>query len=156
QLPPEVLAMRRSAQSKLKEAAAVAARGAGAIQSLLPSKVTSEALADSPAWGILDRAESWPADLIVMGARGMSATARILIGSVSQKVMNQAACSVRIARKRMTNRRNTARMVIGFDGSADAEKAIQQVASRNWPDGSEAILITAIDDTLRTAIAARV
>jgi len=154
--PAEVLMVRRAAQSKVAEAASTAARGAKAIESILPWKVSSEAVGDSPAWAIISRAESWPADLIVMGARGMSATARILIGSISQNVLTHAPCSVRIARKRMTERRTSVRVIIGYDGSADADNAVHEVASRKWPEGSEALLVTALDDSLRTAIAARV
>jgi nucleotide-binding universal stress UspA family protein len=152
-----ILAMRETARAKVAEAAAMAKHWAQIIQSLFPTwRLSSEALADSPAWGILNRADSWAADLIVTGSHGMSATARILIGSVSRKVLSHASCSVRIARGSATKHHAAPRLIIGFDGSSDAEAAVREVASRDWPDGTQVRLITVVDDTIRTAIAARI
>jgi len=152
-----ILAMRETARAKVAEAAAMAKHGAQIIQSLFPTwRLSSEAVADSPAWGILNRADSWPANLIVTGSHGMSATARILIGSVSRKVLSHASCSVRIARGSAGNDHAAPRLIIGFDGSADAEAAVREVASRDWPDDTQVRLITVVDDTIRTAIAARI
>ena len=39
-------------------------------------------------------------DLIIMGSRGRSALERILIGSVSEKVLHHASCSVMIVREK--------------------------------------------------------
>jgi len=151
-----ILAMRETARAKVAEAAAMAKHGAQIIQSLFPTwRLSSEAVADSPAWGILNRADSWPANLIVTGSHGMSATARILIGSVSRKILSHASCSVRIARGSGAKHAGP-RLIVGFDGSSDAEAAIREVASRDWPDGTQVRLITVVDDTIRTAIAARI
>ncbi|MCV4785306.1 universal stress protein, partial [Escherichia coli] len=59
-----------------------------------------EACADSPAWGIIKRADEWQPDLIVVGSHGRTAIERFVLGSVSQKVLYEARCSVRIARAR--------------------------------------------------------
>lgn len=53
-----------------------------------------------PATAILEGAEAWDIDLIVMGARGRSAIARLLLGSVADRVIHHAPCSVLIARGR--------------------------------------------------------
>ena len=47
---------------------------------------------------ILDEAESWGADLIVMGSHGYRAWERFLLGSVSQAVVSHAKCSVEVVR----------------------------------------------------------
>ena len=47
---------------------------------------------------ILDEAESWRADLIVMGSHGYRAWERFLLGSVSQAVVSHAKCSVEVVR----------------------------------------------------------
>lgn len=49
---------------------------------------------------ILDEAESWRADLIVLGSHGYRAWERILLGSVSQAVVSHAKCSVEVVRLR--------------------------------------------------------
>jgi nucleotide-binding universal stress UspA family protein len=47
---------------------------------------------------ILDEAENWGADLIVLGSHGYSAWKRLLLGSVSQAVVSHAKCSVEVVR----------------------------------------------------------
>ncbi|MGE0132988.1 MAG: universal stress protein [Blastocatellales bacterium] len=58
-------------------------------------------VADGPAKHvILDRAERWGADLIVIGSHGYSGWQRFLLGSVSHAVATHAHCSVEIVRRR--------------------------------------------------------
>jgi nucleotide-binding universal stress UspA family protein len=47
---------------------------------------------------ILNEAEKWGADLIVVGSHGYRGLQRFLLGSVSQAVATHAACSVEIVR----------------------------------------------------------
>ena len=47
---------------------------------------------------ILEEAESWGADLIVLGSHGYRAWERFLLGSVSQAVISHAKCSVEVVR----------------------------------------------------------
>jgi nucleotide-binding universal stress UspA family protein len=49
---------------------------------------------------ILDEAEKWEADLIMLGSRGLGGVARLLLGSVSSAVLSYANCSVEIVRQR--------------------------------------------------------
>ena len=53
-----------------------------------------------PRTMILDEAESWGADLIVMGSHGYRVWERFLLGSVSQAVVSHAKCSVEVVRCR--------------------------------------------------------
>jgi nucleotide-binding universal stress UspA family protein len=61
-------------------------------------KVTPHAHEGDPAEAILDTASELNADLIVVGSRGLSGVQRFLLGSVSQKVSEHAACNVLIVR----------------------------------------------------------
>ncbi len=54
----------------------------------------------SPKHIILNAAEKFNADLIVVGSHGRGAVGRFLLGSVSQSVAIHAPCSVLIVRKR--------------------------------------------------------
>lgn len=47
-----------------------------------------------PAAEILERARSLPADLIVMGTHGASGVERLVLGSVTEKVLRKATCPV--------------------------------------------------------------
>jgi len=60
--------------------------------------VTFEILAGSPRSAILETAESWNADLIVLGSHGYRTWERLLLGSVSQAVVSHAKCSVEVVR----------------------------------------------------------
>lgn len=47
---------------------------------------------------ILDQADSWPADVVVLGSQGKKKLTRFLLGSVSEAVARHARCSVTIIR----------------------------------------------------------
>ena len=53
-----------------------------------------------PRIAILDDANAWDADLIVMGSHGRSGLQRWLMGSVSDAIARHASCSVEIVRIR--------------------------------------------------------
>ena len=54
---------------------------------------------------ILDEAERWDADLIVLGSHGYKGWQRFLLGSVSHAVATHAHCSVEIARQKPTTKK---------------------------------------------------
>lgn len=61
-------------------------------------KISTEIIEGTPRQVIVDEAEDWHADLIVMGSRGLGAWNRLLLGSVSSGVLHHAGCSVEIVR----------------------------------------------------------
>lgn len=61
-------------------------------------QVTTKVILDSPKDAIIEEAEGWGADLIMVGAHGYRGYERFLLGSVSQAVAAQARCSVEIVR----------------------------------------------------------
>jgi len=75
---------------------------------------------------------------------------------VSQKVLNEADCSVRIARKPAGAKAAAAeappRVLVAVDGSPHAETAVRAVAARAWPRGSE-IHLLAVNDPFNRAAA---
>jgi nucleotide-binding universal stress UspA family protein len=129
----------------IKEAQAFADQGARRVKANFPSwNVRSEVRCDSPAWAILEMADRDHSDLIVVGSHGHSLLGgRLILGSVSQRVLYEARCSVRVARCWGEKRQGPVRIVVGFNGCQDSEVAVEAVASREWPTGSEARLITA-------------
>lgn len=54
--------------------------------------------AGDPRTAIIDFADSWHADLIVLGSHGSTALERFLLGNVSGAVVHHAHCSVEIVR----------------------------------------------------------
>jgi nucleotide-binding universal stress UspA family protein len=61
-------------------------------------KVSVEALEGSPKKVIMEAAEGWGADLIVLGSHGHGPADRFLLGSVAQNVVLHAPCSVYVVR----------------------------------------------------------
>ncbi len=62
--------------------------------------VSTQVLKGSPKRTIVEEAEAWDADLIVVGSHGYRSWERMLLGSVSQAVAAHAKCSVEIVRKK--------------------------------------------------------
>ena len=60
--------------------------------------LTTEVLDGSPQRVIVEQAESWGADLIVIGSHGRGFWSRTMIGSVSDSVVHHAPCSVLVVR----------------------------------------------------------
>jgi nucleotide-binding universal stress UspA family protein len=81
---------------------------------------------DDPREGIIAVATEWDADLIVMGARGLSAVNEFLIGSVSLGVARHAPCPVLICKGIP---RDLRRVTIAHDGSPGAKAALDFVAT---------------------------
>jgi nucleotide-binding universal stress UspA family protein len=69
-------------------------------------KFSSAILPGPPRQVIVEEAESWSADLIVMGSRGLGAWNRLVLGSVSNGVVHHATCSVEIVRHRPDKKTN--------------------------------------------------
>jgi nucleotide-binding universal stress UspA family protein len=61
-------------------------------------EITTKIAEGNPKHVILDEAEHWNPDLIVLGSHGRSGLGRFLLGSVSQAVALHAPCSVEIVR----------------------------------------------------------
>ena len=128
------------------ECETLANHAAERLQQMFPGwTVSAEATYGSPAWEILTKAGDFKPDLIVAGSQGRSALGRFFLGSISQKVLTEAHCSVRVARGRVEVDPTPVRIVIGFDGSKGAQAAVEAIAKRHWREESEFRLIAATD-----------
>ena len=140
---------RAQASHAVHEAGALALEGARRVKARFPDwKVSSRGLVGTPAPAVMQKAEDWHADLIVVGSHGRSAIGRLLLGSVSKQVATEAPCSVLVARYVIERGNAPVHIVIGVDGSSNAEAAVQAVARREWPEGTHARVI-AVDDAVR-------
>ena len=63
-------------------------------------RVATEIVNGHPKHAIIDAADAWEADLIVVGSHGYRGLTRLWLGSVSQAVASHAKCSVEIVRDR--------------------------------------------------------
>src|SRR6185436_15715375 len=87
----------------------------------------------------------------LVGSQGRSAVGRFFLGSISQWLLNEARCSVRIARGMLDEPDFPVRLIVGVDGSSNADLAVEQVAARNWPENSE-VHVVVVDQPLEPTI----
>jgi nucleotide-binding universal stress UspA family protein len=88
---------REQAIEALERAAAKLSAGGATLS------VSTDILLGSPKRVIVEEADEWNADLIVVGSHGYKSWERMLLGSVSQTVAAHAACSVEIVRCKKSN-----------------------------------------------------
>src|SRR5215475_4788333 len=110
------------------------------------TEATTKTLKGDPKIAILDEAEHWGADLIVVGAHGYNVLERLWLGSVSRAVASHAKCSVEIARRRKAqgSEGKAMRILLAVDGSEFGDAAVEEIANRAWPPGSEVHAISVI------------
>ncbi|HJP93897.1 MAG TPA: universal stress protein [Pyrinomonadaceae bacterium] len=149
-IPQAVKRAHERAEHKLEQATDLAEHVSDQVRAIFPTwHVSSGAEADSPAWALIRKADHWKPDLIVMGARGHSVFGgRLILGSISQRVLYEARCSVRIARPSDNNPDKPIRLLIGVDNSADSNAAIEAVCNRHWPKGTEVGLLAVVDTVM--------
>lgn len=144
---------RQKAREAVAEAARFAQKAADRVRHHFPKwTVTSDGSYGSPAWEVVERSESFDADLIVAGSHGRSAISRFFLGSVSQKVLTEARCSVRVARGKVEVDEKASQIVIGFDASQGAQAAVTSVAGRTWRKGSKACLVGVVNPVSATMV----
>jgi nucleotide-binding universal stress UspA family protein len=118
--------------------------------------VESRVVTGTPAWELIDAANDWNANLVVVGSTGRSAIGRLFLGSVSKRVVTDSRCSVRVARCTKRRKENKPpKIIIGIDGSAAAEAAVHEVGRRVWQEGTQIRLMVARDQPLPVGSAVR-
>lgn len=144
-----------SQEPVVEEANRLALRAVERLKTNFPEwTVNAKVERGSPASAILDFAEDWQPDLIVVGSHGRSAVGRLVLGSVSQKVITEARCSVRVARGKVDVEPAAVRLIVGIDGGSVAKTALAVVGSRDWPQGSMAQVV-AVHEPLKPSIVGR-
>jgi nucleotide-binding universal stress UspA family protein len=139
----------------LIQAKEIAAKASERVRSCFPNwQVRAEGLAGWPSKELINRADEWKADLMVVGSQGRSALGRWLLGSVSKKVATDSQHSVRVARCAVGRDFGAPLgVMIGVDGSSGSELAVRAVGNRVWPEGTKVRIIFVDDGTSPTRIA---
>ncbi len=96
----------------------------------------------SPVDAILAEARRVRADIIAMGWRGHGPVRRLLAGSVSRGVVRGASCAVLVVRRPLRELRH---VVIGVDGSDNADRALSFVAGLEPSRGARVTVFSAVD-----------
>jgi nucleotide-binding universal stress UspA family protein len=88
----QVLELERNAPALVKSASEM-------IRDAHPGiSVTTKIVEGIPQNSIVEEAEEWGADLIVLGSHGYGRVGRVFLGSVASAVVAKAPCSVQVVR----------------------------------------------------------
>jgi len=137
----------------VNEARAFASKATKQLRRYFPDwYVRSETLNGTAAWELIDKANEWKPDLVVVGSHGRSAVGRLFLGSVSKKIVTASQHSVRIGRSAIdADVTKPPKLVIGVDGSPEAQSAVRAVGTRVWPNGTE-VRIVSVDDRIPSVL----
>lgn len=95
---------------------------------------------------ILKEATEWPADLVVMGTHGRSGFERMLLGSVSERVVRKAPCPVLTVPRRVAGTpRPFRRILCPVDFSASSLLALRHALSLAKEIGARLIVVHVLE-----------
>lgn len=97
-----------------------------------------------PAKCILKHADSWPADLIVLGSRDHNPLERVFARSVSRTVLQEANASVFVARN-IEELAEVNRVLVFVDESFKSKIAIDWLLASKWPKNTLFKLVSAAE-----------
>jgi nucleotide-binding universal stress UspA family protein len=151
--PPGLKSAREHVAQAIEQMHSAAEAASARLLAIFPPwKVNTEVHTGSPAWEVIKKADEWEPDLVVVGSQGRSALGRLFLGSVSQKILTEARCSVRVGRRLTAPDRAPVHLLVGVDGSPGAEGAVQAVAKREWPSGTEISVLAVADPSVPLAL----
>ena len=89
--------MEQAIEARMKAANGILQKAQDAVGEI-PGEIHTELIEGSPAEAIINVAKTRGSTVIVMGSRGMSAIAELVLGSTSHKVVSHAPCPVLVVR----------------------------------------------------------
>ena len=90
-----------------------------------PTAVESIEVAGPPSTCLLETAAAEGAGLVAVGTHGRGRIAGIALGSVATRVLHRAPCSVLVARRPAAGEWAPRAIVVGVDGSPEADAALE-------------------------------
>ena len=109
---------------------------------LMTTRAVGRVVEGDPRHEIVAAARQWSADLIVLGARGLGAAARFLLGSVSIDVARHAPSPVLVCKGEPRDIRT---ITIALDGSEHARRAVEWVAAHLRPSAARVRLLGVVE-----------
>src|SRR5271157_1690936 len=89
--------LQQAIDARMKEANMILEKAQHAVGKI-PGEIHTELIEGSPAAAVINVAKTRGSTVIVMGSRGMSSIAELVLGSTSHKVVSHASCPVLIVR----------------------------------------------------------
>lgn len=138
-----IMMVQKETARVLLEAKAFTTKAGERVRSYFPDwHVRSQVLTGPPATELIRSADEWKPDLVVVGSHKHSLAGRIILGSVSRKIVTDSNHSVRVTRDLLERDAfDPLRIMIGVDGSCEARHAVNAVGHRVWPYGAEVRIV---------------
>jgi nucleotide-binding universal stress UspA family protein len=128
---------------EIEEAAAMAKQASDMIRESFPSwEVRADLAFGSTTRVIAKKTSQWNPNLIVLGLQN---AAPDYFGGVLRRIAIGTSCSVRVARRFNAGSDEAPRVLLCVDGSPYTEVAVNAVASRDWPKGTEVRILTVVN-----------
>lgn len=132
-LPDDAAIQNAATEALKKRAAELSAGGVPPVEAYVDQ--------GEPYAAIVMRAESFAADLVVVGSHGRTGLSRMLLGSVAEKVVRHAPCAVYVARKSPEN----GPVLTATDFSDAAKPGLRAAAMEAARTGSPLVAIHVFD-----------
>lgn len=141
--------MHQAAIEKVAEGGKLAEDASRRVRQKFPAwQVRHKAVGGFPEQEIASEANESKPDLIVVGSHGRGGLGRFVLGTVSLKVLSEAACSVRVARRspaRAEDDDSPLRLVVAIDGSPDSLNAVEPLMNRQWLPDTAIRIVSAVE-----------
>ncbi len=136
------------------EAAKISSAGRATLGGAFPNwKINAEVATGRPADEIIRRAASFLPDLIAVSEpQQMGNNNKSNMSGSAKTLLTEAKCSVRVAKQCSCVAPDSRRILVGFNGSTGALRAVESIASRSWPVGTEVRLLAVADSAVLGSI----
>lgn len=145
----KTIALTQREKARVRNAAIkLAVSGGRRVLSILPGwRIEKQVALGDPAEELLKKADEFKPDLIIAGSHGRSAIGRFFLGSVSQRIAEEASCSVRVVRQRGFGKEMGAptRIILGASSLPDLDRVVRAVGRHVLSDKPQVRLIK-VDD----------
>ena len=99
---------------------------------------------ESPGAAIVREAGRWPADLIVMATHGRSGLARVMIGSVAQRVVSESPVPVLLLRPGGHRVAHLMTLLVPVDGTPEGSRALSVALPLAQETGARIVLLQVV------------
>lgn len=91
---------------------------------------------------LIDAANDWNADLVVVGSERVSVAEEMLLGALTETVDDRSNTSVRVSRPIERKKQNSPpKILVGIDGTPAAQEAVYEIGRRKWMDGTQVRIV---------------
>ncbi len=148
--PPDVRVRAAATDARLVErareamAAAIFAEARARLPQAIQAKAQTIVGIQDARNGILVEAEAWTADLIGVGARGLTTLSRLLLGSVSRTISHRSNRPVWVARAKPGGHSHPPKVLLTYETPETCRPAADLLARFSWPEGTTFTTLTVV------------